>query len=639
LRLTTITLTNLRNFEKTEIEGLNDFNLFAGPNGAGKSTILDGLALALSGTCRGAETGRSLGDLRRLGSKRRWAVGLAGQQPGGAGRPVNFTFARTEGQGPKSEQQGQVREFAGVTGAQARACLYSGELLRLSTKDRQRMLLDLMQPVNINVQEDEHLCNLLRRHLDCQKVELSMDDVRNLFDEAYTQRRDAARELKNIGEKPDYPDPPPSLRELRPDQIRAASQKIEKKLLDLHREHDDAKLAVAALKRMPERWQNEIKKQEEIIQKCSRIPDPEKIKARTKEITTKLANTVEARKQLLAKFGPATAAVAKAEADRKIAAEYLEVLKKGGTKECLVCATKLSKAKIAAATERLEQRLRRHKGEVHDANVKLKALRDKEDESKGDVGEIERELATVEHDEQTYIHTSNALKEANEKLTKAQDGLRTAKDPKALQDAEEAVAALGHRIDDGKARAATLTKYLVKTQGVEDVRSLYGKVEREHTELDELVKALGPEGLQKKMAEEDEGSSRFNAGLARIMAVAGFADVDMGPVLQLEGDPIVNGLPARMLSEGQRTLFSLAFQVAIAKYTGVDVVTVDNWEHLDPEAAARGFALAHRAQCQVFLFQVLKDRDRFISMENVPGMSRFLVDNGTVQPVPEEAAA
>ena len=139
-------LANFRLYEALEIAELSPgLNLFAGANWSGKSTILDAIAVGLTGTCRGADSGRGLDELRRRGSKRKWSVEI------GWG---SASLLRTEGDGPRSKAHEAIEHALGMPAEQVRACLYSGELMRLDKRGRQQLVLALARPAAVAIPED-----------------------------------------------------------------------------------------------------------------------------------------------------------------------------------------------------------------------------------------------------------------------------------------------------------------------------------------------------------------------------------------------------------------------------------------------------------------------------------------------------
>lgn len=133
-RVNSLEMTNLRCFGSARVE-LGQLNFIAGRNGSGKSTVKDALSLALSGTATGCETGQGLAGLRSAERPHdAWEIRalIAGRD----GTPREIS--RTDSEGPRSQRQQLVESITSVRGSVARACIYSGELLRLDAKARAR---------------------------------------------------------------------------------------------------------------------------------------------------------------------------------------------------------------------------------------------------------------------------------------------------------------------------------------------------------------------------------------------------------------------------------------------------------------------------------------------------------------------
>lgn len=115
MKITGISIKNFRSHVDTRLEGFSRVSIISGMNGAGKSTILDAIAYAITGACRGITDG-GVG-----------AEGLvsADAPPPKRGKP-NFTvelktdrgdILRAGGQGPKSAMQAGIDKMLGVSGA------------------------------------------------------------------------------------------------------------------------------------------------------------------------------------------------------------------------------------------------------------------------------------------------------------------------------------------------------------------------------------------------------------------------------------------------------------------------------------------------------------------------------------------
>src|SRR5262245_50786550 len=232
MRIDSLSLRNFRSYAAADVVLGPGLNISGGLNGAGKSTLLDALAVALTGTCRGAEAGRGLDDLRRYGDRKKWAVRVVA---GGE------TFVRQEGEGPRAAVQQRIESVLGVPAPAIRACLYAGELLRLERKEAQRLILDLAKPAGIEIpaQVYELLATLQYVGAVSPGRLATLADLDRCYRDLYPRRTENGRLLKAIG-TPESLAAPAALEGLSPGVMADQERVIRTKVADLQAKRDQA---------------------------------------------------------------------------------------------------------------------------------------------------------------------------------------------------------------------------------------------------------------------------------------------------------------------------------------------------------------------------------------------------------------
>ena len=603
MKIRSLSLRDFRSYESASISGLNGFNFVCGPNGAGKSTILDAIAAALTGTCRGADTGRSLDELRRIpaeGKGKKWELALTVERAG-----QHYSIVRREGEGPRAAVQSLVDRDLGIPASRIRACLYSGELLRLDRKDAQRLLLDLCgEELVFPVELQKQVLTLLGRTV----TMVGANELDGLYQQAYEARAEASRALKALT----VPDAalPPDLAALagRPlDEIEDQAEQVKGKLARLRIERDELLARVARAEGDRPRLEEEIRA------KSARLAEAEKaakLAPSIKAAITKAEAAFDAAayRQRTAEQAHADACARRDEIRQAVQSirEQIEQVKSVGP-ACPTCSRTLTKEArsemLAAAMQeqmKAEVNLGRAEKLVDEAR-RAAAAAPGADKEKAALAELRAKQAAA-------VRADEARTQLAEELAASRDALAAldGAEGEPLEQLREKAAAIEGRIAAGGARLEALTRYLGALQGREAIVAKRDEAEARHAALSSLCALLGPGGLR---AQATGGVGAFEAVVEELLRPMGF-DVDLGPLVRLEDDPRVNGRPARLLSSSELIRFGVALQIAIARASGLGIVAVDDWDRLDPASAkaAQGALAAALADGldQVLVFSTLR---------------------------------
>jgi len=618
--ITKLDIRNFRCFREVKIEGLGPLNFFGGHNATGKSTILDAIAFGLTGTCRGAESGRGLDELRtildgeRATSRAFVGVHFIGDQAS--------MFQRREDEGPRAAVQKEIDKMLGITSATARACLYSGEILRIPRKEAQALLQSLLptQTTQLPPEVTGPLLDIIGE--DRKGREIDLAGIDRLHRLTYERRTDTGRDLKNFGEprKPTKPafladgDDPREIRQLTGERLRSVREKRDGELLAWQQTSG----------RIRQASERNVSLRDELLQ----VEDDLANSMKTEEIRTQgtalleqMADREETNTAIEAGLSRLRSELATHEGVVVFAQLRLAELRKLKT-ECPTCSTKLS----PVARKSLEDSLLSSLDAAGRASQKTRLELEASTEPKP-LGEITRKLSDLEAAEQKLVRLTARKAKIETAIKENQD--EADQQPTPAPDTSETDA----RIAIGEGRISELDTYIAQLEGHSKLVAKVAFLKSQVEALDELVKALGPTGIRTSLAGTEDLAS-FQEGIRLDMGAMGFS-VDLKPLLQMEDDPRVNGRPARFLSASEAVRFSMAFACSVAKWSNLGIVCVDAWDCLDEEATiAAGGVLATNSALQRFVFVTPKkglEAYREAAMvRNIPGApTRFyLLERG-----------
>ncbi len=615
MKIDKLSMRNFRSYAAADVDLAPGLNIVGGLNAVGKSTLLDAISTALTGSCRGSESGRGHEDLRRHGDRKKWAVQL---------RAGAETFVRQEGEGPRAAVQQRIEAVLGVPGSVIRACLYSGELLRLERKDAQRMILDLAKPTAIDLPaEIRELCAGLK--MLPTEATVGLPDLERLYRDVYAKRTDASRALKMIGVAPP-PEPPAELKGLDLATMESQASTIRRKVAELEQQRYQAVRAEAEAKSAPARIRDRLAGIDRALagwrEKLAALPK-EDVKMRALSLSHQITAAGEGRGAAETAHREAQQRLLKADMHAERAATEIAALE-DAPEICPKCG-----AKVSAAARKKQIEVARERAKAADAEVA--AARNQVTDAASilqatpDVAGLSRQLSELEEREALGAQIASEISKGEAEQAAAAAEL-AALEGKAAPAAD--VDALATRITEGRSRLDLLTGHAAAVRAYEQAGESRGRLEAEHAALDRLCELLGPDGIRKDLA-GGGGVQEFQAAVNAQLEPMGFK-VDLAPLLSLEDDALVNGLPTQLLSSSEQIRFGLAFQVAVASACGLGLVVVDDFDRLDQ--GSRQAAIGVLAACphQVLVLQTItgKTPAEFVALaaeRNAAGASYLYV--------------
>lgn len=641
--ITKISVRNFGPFRDTTIQLDDRVNVIVGPNESGKSLLRDVVSLALTGTCAGHETGLELKKLRSIEDPDSpWQIGVNGVF---AGEPVSFS--RTDSEGAKSSKQSFVESHTRVSISRARACLYGSEILRLDPKARQALVQGLVPRETIEIPPEVQ--QLIKAVLKEDHREADLSQIEALHKKAYSERTILGRQVTDAG-KPVPPTPPEGMEDLADAELGAVEEtraELANAIADRVQEREAALeratpkvVDLEPFRNAVETTKAKVDATEAEVKTLPSIGDLEKeVKRIGGKITEAEGENADIEKKRAALGVERTAA--KNEVDR-IAKTIGDLEKVGG--QCCTCGTKLTTAKRDALRKEL-------KGQHDEALAALTSIEEKIAETtdpldlktlRAELRETETKLLRRRTLGADVPNVLQAHETAIANLKAAEDRPSNEGDPKAKEEAE----ALAGRIAKGNARLIALVTYIANRKTYQSTAASLLETRRKHQAADDLVERLGPKGIRKALV-GGGGLQQLHTALNTIMEPLGF-QVNLQPVLDLEGDPIVTTpkgtFPLGRLSDSAQIRFGAAFGIAVAKHSKLGIVIVDRLEACtqDSYQAILGMLEASGLQVLVFAPQKNDAYPQTAAQLNAEGgafayLHMFPTPNGTVVERPTAA--
>lgn len=596
MRIKRIGISEFRSYATAAAAFGPGVNYVGGQNGVGKTSLADAIRVALTGTCRGAETGMDLGELRRQGSVRRWSVELETDD--------GQVISRAEGEGPRSNRQKAIDLLVKIPRHQVSACLESGVLLGEDDKAVQKIVLELASP-GYEIPAD--VAALARAHGVDAGERMSLAEIDAAYKLLYERRREEkARSRALTSAAPAVPDGlDESVAALSNEHLDAHVRDVRSRLEALRAQHHEADSRLVRLR-------GEVLSAQARLQRArAALDNAQPTRQATGDVEDLERRLRVAREAHQAAQRAVTEAIsAERAADRartEARAEVAELRDLSGKTECPTCRQKIPKdvfqRVLDTARDVSEAAVKAHyaaKAAVVDAQRKLAALDHPSllecelDAARAAAGaDVELEAAR-----QAFIAAENEAGNAADALDREGDPLI------------EQVEQLHARLANGEALLAKLTRYAGARHAAEQAASARAATDQAVEQLEQLVAFFGPEGVRSHAS--TGGVDQLEGAINAVLRPMGYA-VDLAGVVRLAGPLLVNGRPARLLSSSERLRVGLAIQAAIARWTGLGIVVIDDYERLvGPALLATQAAVAHlAADLQVFVLSSVRDVEAF----------------------------
>ncbi len=549
-------LKNFRSYDHLALDFTQPRTLMIGPNGVGKSTVIDAISWALLGRCKGINAkGEGQHDLIRTGADQ-CEVTLTLD----SGLEINRLLGHN-GSSAVSMPNGQILGQLGTTEGQLQAVLYGSTFFDLQHADAKALL---MAALNVRVA----VADLPGVTVEPGITSLALHQIDALYDRAYEDRKVANRTVKNhlVPDRPKVIDM--SLAKKSEADLRGSLRVEQDTLEKLIRDHGAADGKVASLQQWIADATTKSGKLKELQGKkqahdgmlVTHQAALDVAQVKLHDVSQEPAEPVDS---LKAEVREVRTLVVKLEGH---AADRGCVL--SAAIPCLTAASEFT-GHVKVLSDRvadLEARIER--GNLRAAAIAAaeQAIRDEQ----RNVSYHETQIAQAERD----LADAQAAADQLAGLKKDLPGLK-----KTAQAAFEAVIDQRTVVDHLTDQVSTLATYLAGQKAHQEAKDKRADLEADAERLDALVKVLGPTGA--RMQALQAALSIFHADINVALEPFGFSievQVDPWRVFVKTPDSGDDAIRFEMLSKGEQLWTGLAFQLALAKVTGLNFAAVDDVE-------------------------------------------------------------
>lgn len=568
MRLQQLELQNFRNFDQRVFRFTEGRTLIQGPNGLGKSTIFDAVAYALLGRCRGVDgKGQGRKDLIRLGAADMRVSALI--DPLGM---VSRSIGKN-GSTSSTMDTGMVTGRLQTSEAMLTAVLYGGHFFDMHHADAKTLLLRLL---NVTVSRDQ----LPGVDLPNGVNEVDLPYLATLYQSAYDARAVDKRALAavHVADAPNVIDI--DLGGRTPDEVKALIRSEQAKVQTLSGTIASIEQAITDQRRLladVESAGTQIATLRGTVEAHEKMRADQQTRKREAETARTSAETLPAEPVgelqtqvreasiLISKIEQQTQDLVQGRKKKAKSPEEPHVCVLGAGIPCLTPAKEFTGAIVT-----LKDQLTRL-----DARIKAGTERTQQlaaaDQS---IREADRQVGY--HDGQ--IASATAKIKAKEDLLASGDTIR-AELPALDQNLATSRAdrdAIGARVGDLIERLHRQVEYETQLQNHRQSLAKQADLRVAVDRAEALCDLLGPNGISAKLLQGAvaDFEEAMNAALERFGFRIGFT-VEPWKVEINSGD---GWLRYELLSDGQKIWTSVAFQLALAKVSGLDFCVIDRAE-------------------------------------------------------------
>jgi AAA ATPase domain len=607
MRIEKLKLENFRSYASAEF-AFERWNFLVGPNAVGKSSVQMAIEFLLTGKCRGTDAGgRGAEDLIRLGAK---GLVITGELRSGMPQPWTVQRKKTArshelelqaaGILPLPEAQKKLLARLATTQDVLSAVLDAGRFVEMSEADQKKLLTSVLGAQAATVREDIVKDMQFLGFVNAPATVESIAEIDKMHDHFFATRTAQKRALKELGEL-DRPEAPADM----PD-----SKLVWKQLDDLRWMHADATgrrtarvrdyavlktrradlseeiaRAEAAAKKRAENWASEHRARVQELELEATALREEALMPDEEADYQRIAAHAGRRDELVAEESRLATLIAEAEK----AIEAMVALKGGKCPTCHRSLPLKAKGDAQNAIEREREGMTAQLEKVQrsiialgDVDAAIEAL-EADARVRQSAEQARKKLAAAEAETSPqFADIEQQIAAAKKKL----DSLPEMDEPN-VADLDAEIAALSERIAKGEA-------ILDQVKSVEAEQLAWKRYETKRQTLEGLVAALdrlceyfGPNGVRSQMVGDrlKPFSEAMNAALQAFDYHVRFT---MEPyqflVTSAEGPEYATTRSLKMLSESERFRFGVAFQIALAKTTGLNFVVIDRADVLDGES-------------------------------------------------------
>lgn len=584
MKISKLTLTDWRSHKSTTLD-FGAVNLLRGPNACGKSSVADAIEFLLTGRCAHTGAAGQGGDsLVRVGAKKAIIVALCGvngelavtRSRSLSGSDCVASMGGREYAGKKVEE---MLDKKGWSRDVLSAVLRAGRFAELEPSAQKELLADVLKPEAVVAPKEIQDASALFGFSEPAKP-LDLEGIRTLEEWSTRQRAECTAALRELGEPEKIEPASPETPTIRQTQGKIDGLRMEQNGLIREKDRQETTWATNSARRrelpkLIEKAKAGILPEEQEKSYLEAIEHEQETQRANEEIRRIGIQVEEYRRQIKdAEKRPGKCPSCGAESDTEAFAERIQ----GSISSC-------------------ESRL-----------PVLYAIRDKFP----DVSVCRSELNKHR----------NAVVDAD-RLRGELEALGGDAPPPNTKDLQVKIDELEGRIKKGETVKEAIIRHEERYEAYVAAQTSRNALEVKREAADRIAKWAGPSGVQAQMA--GGKLSPFVEAINAVLGRFGYAcSIEMNPysirVRRLDRDKV--DLQLESLSESELWRFSLGFQAALAKASGVGMVVLDRADVLVGEL--RGEAIRTLLSCQldqVFLMASVADRPVLPSVISVFDLS------------------
>ncbi len=599
MKIDRIALTNFRSHAATNLN-LTRINVIRGANGVGKSSIEQAIQLALSGTCEGlTASGAGSANLIRTGAEKAEII-LATSH---GDRKVTITPAGKATKDREWTAKHRDLVFACVTNTRY--------FLSLTQAKQSEVLASLILPPSMTL-EPKVAEAMDAVGIVCDLTIPPFQFIEQAYKAAFEARRDVNRDLKNWrpiaytapAEGGTVAEIRARLKE-RQDELASLKAKRHTAVESSNANADRKARAGAAYDIKKQRLETE----QRILNDANKQVLPKAKVAELKKVAANKARAVELDAIILEQ----QAEVRRLQAHAKQLTDKLEDATNCPTCNQLIT-EEVAQALVAPLAMNIDKAIEIERGSIdarkalgdpeaasRELRVHEQALQDA-DRSRARIAELEKDIAELEHDRNLVIEIVDT------------------------SSIDQQIADLERRLEKGnQAYGEALNNENRKKEYTEN-QKLKAELERSKQHLEFLVERFSPTGIKAEMLNESIGG--FEQRVNQVLHAFGYeAHLRFEPYeFRVTRDGMKGDLELLMLSKSQQMRFAVAFQVALALWSGVKMVVIDETDMLD--AAGRSALMRTLVGLQGLDQAICIGTDERTNVPDAPGLSVFYISTG-----------
>lgn len=599
MKIETLHLKDFRCHKDSQLT-LDKLTLITGGNASGKSSIAAGIEFLLTGRAMPFtdSAGRGADDLIRIGAAEFTVKAKIGQVNLTRHKSARAHTLEVNGRpGELRQLQQKIYEGLKVPADVLSGVLNAGRFIDMDEKEQKALLANVLASDKAKI-TPEILSAMESINMDVHALaEMSLSEIDYLYKDFYDQRTEANRDIKSLGKMD-----PPELPEDMPDgsMVRETLAQRNNELINASNERtrmeERHNSALRARERTAEDRRNKRSMANLRILNKDTEEELQATSTHVKEFTdlsrrkSTLENTLTS---MIAAFnkGVITAQVSFREKLQGIsqriveAEESIEAISSLPEADCPLCHQEMTPEKKEALLDKYRETITNLREERDAASLpdqqETPQIQQQRRELESVNSELERIGDPIAAEQKLRVHREAVVEVSRYDLEQRQE--------KAIADPD--YSSLDKKIKDLRERIAKGSEVLAAIQAAESKQEAYDRhtdmvkqLEEKVQTLDRLIEYFGPNGVKASMVGDKIGP--FTENMNRSLGAFGYTvSFTIEPYLFIVGRHQDGSMRAlRQLAESERFRFGVAFQIALAKATGLNFVLVDRADVLEPNA-------------------------------------------------------